>query len=177
MRRFFWTMRYQVPLWGPKFALALLVAATVFWFAVLQPLQQQAEVLERQRSTERESKLRQLDMSANSPAADRLGKFYRFFAEGDSISDHLARLYAIAESNQLLLRRAEYRMNVQGDQMLSRYQIVFPIRGSYPSIRRFAAHALAEMPMLALSQVQFQRQAIGDAEGEAQITFTLYLAK
>lgn len=177
MKRYVWMIRFQVSRWGPKFALAMLFVLIAFWLGVLKPIQQQVEVVEQQRSSERESKLRSLDMSANSPAADRLAKFYRFFSEGDSISDHLARLYAIAESNQLILRRAEYRMNVQSDQMLARYQIVFPIRGTYPSIRRFAANALAEMPMLALSQVQFQRQAIGDAEGEAQITFTLYLAK
>lgn len=179
MNRTLWLLRHRAPEWGPKIALGLLAVVTVFWLAVLRPLEQRVAEMETQRLSQRDGKLRGIDVDAGRYAApaERLARFHRFFADGESLGDHLARLYAVANANGIQLRRAEYRMTAQSDQKLARYQIVMPVQGGYPAIRRFVSQALAEMPMLALSQVQLQRKAIGDTAVEAQVTFTLYLAK
>lgn len=179
MKRYLWLLRHRTAEWGPQVALALLVLATLFWLAFLRPLDQRLAEQEAAQLSERDGQLRGIDVDAgrNAPTAERLAKFYKFFAAADGITDQLARLHGVAQANGLVLRRAEYRMQANTDQKLARYQIIMPVQGAYPAIRRFAAQALAEIPTLALTQVQFQRKAIGEAAAEAQITFTLYLAR
>lgn len=55
-----------------------------------------------------------------------------------------------------------------------RTRVAFPVSGPYPEIRAFLDAALATMPAVALSHLVLTRRAIGDANVEAQIEFTVY---
>jgi hypothetical protein len=52
---------------------------------------------------------------------------------------------------------------------------MFPLRGTYPQVRRFVAAALARVPHLALDTIQFERSKVGEAVVNAKVTFVLYL--
>lgn len=179
MSRLLWLVRHHSRDWGGWVALAVLLGAAGFYFAAVEPLEQRVAALERQRASQREGQLRQIgaELARKVSPRDQLTNFYKYFGQGDSLTDQLARLNAVAVANGIELRRAEYRMSAQPDHKLDRYQIIIPLQAPYATIRRFASRALAELPTMSLNQVQIQRKAIGDNAVDAQITFTLYLIK
>jgi hypothetical protein len=50
-----------------------------------------------------------------------------------------------------------------------------PVTGEYRQIRAFLTELSAEIPALALENVQFSRQNVSDAAVEARIRLALYL--
>jgi hypothetical protein len=179
MKRAFWLLRRHAPTWAPLLAALLLTITGGFWLAVSQPLQAEVEALEQRQLTQRAGKLRRADVDRErkSTPEERLSRYYKFFADSDSLTDQLAQIHGVAQASGLELKSAEYRLVSQPEQKLERYQIILPVQGPYTSIREFMARVLAKIPTLALSQVQFQRKLISEMAGEAQITFTLYLVK
>ena len=179
MKRILWLLRRHAPTWAPALALLLLAVAGTFWLGVSQPLQSEVEALEQRQLTQRDGKLRQADVDRQrkSTPEERLARYYKFFADSDSLTDQLAQIHGVAQASGLELKSAEYRLLSQPEQKLERYQIILPVQGTYGAIREFMARVLTKIPTLALSQVQFQRKLISETAGEAQITFTLYLVK
>lgn len=60
---------------------------------------------------------------------------------------------------------------------LARYQIVLPVRGSYPQIRGFLKALLAQLPTVVLEDLELQRKRIGDRELNGRVRMTLYLSR
>jgi len=58
---------------------------------------------------------------------------------------------------------------------LARYQVTLPVKGSYVQIRQFVDQALIDVPVAALDDINFKREAIGATQLEARIKFTLYV--
>ncbi|CAD5108984.1 GspMb/PilO family protein [Zestomonas carbonaria] len=87
------------------------------------------------------------------------------------------RIYALANGERLSLARGEYALGVDTRTRLARYQIVLPVRGSYPQLRRFLHALLAEVPALVLEDLDFQRKQISETELEGRIRLTLYLSR
>lgn len=105
---------------------------------------------------------------------EQLNKFYGFFSDA-SLSDWLKKLYAAAASQKLVLEQGEYRVTPSKNGKLVRYQITLPVKGSYLQIRQFIAQALTDVPVAALEDITFKREAIGAAEVETRIKLTLFL--
>ena len=82
-----------------------------------------------------------------------------------------------ARAHGLALRQGEYRLVQDRDAKLRRYQVVFPVQGSYPAVRRFVGAVLDTIPVAALDQVSFERKRIDDNQVDAQVRLTLFLAE
>jgi Tfp pilus assembly protein PilO len=52
-------------------------------------------------------------------------------------SELIERLYHLASAERISLARGEYALGIDPKTQLARYQIVLPVRGSYPQIRGF----------------------------------------
>jgi hypothetical protein len=52
------------------------------------------------------------------------------------------KIYALAAKERITLARGEYALGIDPKTHLARYQILLPVRGSYPQLRRFL-HALS----------------------------------
>lgn len=87
------------------------------------------------------------------------------------------RLYAAAEAERISLARGEYALVVEPDTALARYQILLPVRATYPQLRRFLASAMGELPALGLEDLDLQRKQVADTELEGRIRMTLYLSR
>lgn len=179
MKRLSWLLMHHragLALWV---GIALAGVALAMQWLALGPLQARVEALQAQRQAPRDQKLDRLGdvlAQSESPGAQLAG-FYGYFAKDERLSDRLARLHEVARSLGLEMRRAEYRLISQPDRRLDRYQMVLPLTGSYPVIRRFVTTVLREMPTVSLEQVQFQRKDIADAAVEAQVSFTFHLPR
>ena len=58
-----------------------------------------------------------------------------------------------------------------------RYQIVLPVNGSYPQVRRFLSDTMRDMPGLALDAISFKREGGGSAQLQTELRFTAFLRK
>ena len=103
--------------------------------------------------------------------------FYRALPAQAEVTQWIERIYGAALAEQLSLAHGEYAQADVADTRLARYRIVLPVRGSYGQIRRFVAASLATVPGLGLDDISLQRASIGEAELEARIQLSLYLAR
>jgi hypothetical protein len=77
----------------------------------------------------------------------------------------------------LTLERGEYRPQQAALGRFIRYQIVLPVNGSYPQVRRFLGESMRDLPGLALDGIHFSREAAGSAQLQAELRFTAFLRK
>lgn len=179
MNRLAWLFRRHgatIALWA---GLLLIAAALALHGLAVRPLQQSLEAVQAQPRGPREGKLERLgdDLARQESPNAQLASFYAYFSTDDRLTDSLAKVYAIARSLGLEMKRADYRLNSQPGRRLDRYQMTVPIQGSYTAIRAFVTAVLRAQPTMALEQVQFQRKDIGEPIVDAQISFTFYLAQ
>ncbi|HGM5578985.1 TPA: type 4a pilus biogenesis protein PilO [Pseudomonas putida] len=89
----------------------------------------------------------------------------------------IERLYHLASAERISLARGEYALGIDPKTQLVRYQIVLPVRGSYPQIRGFLQALLGQLPTLVLEDLELQRKRIGDRELNGRVRMTLYLSR
>jgi hypothetical protein len=155
---------------------ALAVACAAFYAGGVVPqdariAELRAELAQAERAGERKGGRR-----AAAPAAeDRLARFYGYFDSQRDMSAALQAVFDAAEREGVELVTGEYRLARESGARLVRYQIVFPVKGQYPKVRRFVARALHEVPNLALEDITLRRESVGEAAVEARVQLTLYL--
>jgi hypothetical protein len=151
----------------------VLVACAAFWFAGVQREEREAASLrgELARAT---AQPRAAAAGAQRGGAS-MANFYGYFASRDEAFAALQAIYAAAEVEGIDLETGEYRLGRERGSRLLRYQIVFPVKGSYPKIRRFVARALNEAPGVALDDLTLRRESAQSNVLEARVQFTLYL--
>lgn len=110
-------------------------------------------------------------------AADPLQDLHRQLPAQPQATEAIERLYALARAEKITLARGEYALGVDPKTRLARYQILLPLRGSYPQIRRFLHALLGQMPALVLEDIDLQRKRIGDSELTGRIRMTLFLSR
>jgi Tfp pilus assembly protein PilO len=161
--------------WPGLLGLALLLLALGVYFAQVQPQTARLAAL-KQDSASLKTRIDQAAKSGipESGNQDELGKFYGYFSDA-ALSDWLNKLYAAAAAHKLLLEQGEYRITPSKNGKLARYQITLPVKGSYVQIRQFVAQALNDVPVAALEDISFKREAIGATDVETRIKFTLFL--
>ncbi|MET0981634.1 MAG: hypothetical protein ABWY02_06005 [Telluria sp.] len=113
------------------------------------------------------------------PATDEhhLALFYGSLGERRHTEQQVRALFALAAKSGLVLRQGEYKPAYDRNAGLHTYQVTLPVRGSYGAIWQFALGALRAIPFAALDEISFRRDAIGDAQVEARLRLTLYLAE
>jgi hypothetical protein len=87
------------------------------------------------------------------------------------------KIYALAAQERITLSRGEYSLGVDPKTHLARYQILLPVRGSYPQLRRFLHALLGQLPAVVLEDVELQRKNIADTDLTGRIRMTLYLSR
>jgi hypothetical protein len=155
----------------------LLVLGAAYGAAVLLPGQGELQSL-RERADRADARVRALRSgSAPAPAVPPAQAFYATLADSDALNPQVERIYAAAAAEQLLLLQGDYaRSEVAGTRLL-RYRIALPVRGSYAQVRRFAAAATTEVPGLVLDEVSLKRKSVAEAQVEARVQFSLFLAR
>ena len=87
------------------------------------------------------------------------------------------KIYALAAQEHITLARGEYALGIDPKTHLARYQILLPVRGSYPQLRRFLHALLGQLPAVVVEDVEFQRKKIVDTDLTGRIRMTLYLSR
>ncbi len=160
--------------WPGMVAVALLVASIPFYFSAIRPLQSNLDALKQSLEYARDPV--KVDHSADTPM-EQLDEFYRFFPSEEDSPRWLGKMVEIADKNGLVLNHGEYAVVRDSAGQLRRFKITLPVQGTYPQIRRYLAALIAEIPNMALENVQFERKDIEDKKLQARIRLVLYLGQ
>jgi hypothetical protein len=106
---------------------------------------------------------------------EQLAAFYAFFPSELDAPDAIGKIVAIARRHGLSLQQAEYKAERDKTGKLTRLQMSLPFRAAYAPIRQFLSTLRTEMPAVALEQVQFERQKVGDAVIDAKLRLVIFL--
>ena len=111
------------------------------------------------------------------PLDEQLAAFYRIFPSEHDATDWIGKIAAIAQRDGLALQQAEYKAERDKTGKLTRFQMSLPLKGEYQTIRRFLSDLRAEIPIVSLEQVQFERQKVGDPLVDAKVRLVIFLGK
>lgn len=180
-RRLRWLSRHWLRIlgWPGVLAIGGLAVLPAFYFSAIRPLQAHLDEMSRDvaRQYEAEALARKSNSGRMRGPDEQLAEYYRFFPPVRTAPKWLEKLVALAESRGISLDQGEYQAVPDKAGKLVRFQMTLPMKGEYPQIRKFLAALPAELPVVALEQVQFERHSIADPQVEARIRLVLYLGR
>ncbi len=165
--------------WPGVLAIGMLAISPAFYFSAIRP--EQARLEQARHHIVRLHK--QLVLNGKSPQGtvlsqeDQLAVFYRKFPQEQCSPQWLEKLLALAVNRGLSLNDGEYKVTRDKVGKLVRYQMILPVKGEYPQIRKFLADLPGALPAVALENVQFERPKIADSSVEAKLRLVLYLER
>jgi len=174
----YWAIRRMLLVLGKPgvLAIGILVVFPPFYFSAIVPAQDRLDAARRGALMLGEQAGKQSGDIRRAPG-EQLAEFYRHFPEERDSPQWLEKLDALAVKNGLNLNEGEYKETSDKEGRLIRLQMVLPVTGEYQQIRSFLIALSAEIPALALENVNFVRQTVSDPTVAAQIRLALYLEK
>lgn len=165
--------------WPGVVGAGLLAMCTALYLSAIQPAQMRLnEAHQSAISIQERVKLAANGLNRNElTPAEQLAEFYRIFPNEKSLLPWLEKVFALAETQGISLDQGEYKVMRDKVGKLVRFQITLPVRSSYPQIRKYLNNLRAEIPIIAMEHLQFERQKINDPEVEAKIKLALYLER
>jgi hypothetical protein len=162
---------------GPAGAvgLALLAGCLAFYWSGVRPAA--AEVAALRAELERAAQAAARSPRPEAASVQALARFYGRFSAPAEVLGALDAVFSAAARERVALDTGEYRVTRERGARLHRYQIVFPVKGSYRAVRRFVARALNNVPGLALDDLALRRESIGSPVVEARVQLTLYMGE
>jgi hypothetical protein len=160
-------------------ALLVLAGAGAFHVYVLNPAQSRLESLERslEKRMPRAQPARAPRLTANAEIASQLEGFYAFFGGELTYVDWLARFYDAADRSGITMQRVQYRTIETPGIPLVLHEVSLPATANYAKLRAFSESVLTHIPVASLDQITVKRSRANDAEVEAELRFTFYLAR
>ena len=160
-----------------KIGFGLLVFSAVFFFSAVLPRHAESNVLMGKAETmQLHFGAEPIRASGRKIQSDRgLRDFYAFFPNIDSSPFWIKELVQVAATANVEISGSEYRMVRDKGWQLARYEMMLPVRGSYPQVRAFIADALRVVPAMALADIAIKREGVESELLEASLKFNLYL--
>ena len=155
-------IRWQTLRLGPigKLGIGLMVLSMVFFLAAIWPqydvldqVEEKAMLLQQQSQTDATQQI-QLDDS------QAIQVFYDSFPHVDSSPFWVKEIDTLAKKRGIELHGSDYRLINDKGSKLARYEMILPVRGSYPQIRAFIADMLITIPAIALVDMIIKREDI-----------------
>ena len=149
------------------------------YFSAVQPARQRLDTA-RHSADSLQQRIAQTGQTSNDSARsldEQLAAFYQVFPSEHEATDWIGQIAAIAQRDGLDLQQAEYKVERDKTGRLIRFQMSLPLKGEYRAIRSFLSDLRAEIPIVSLEQVQFERQKVGDPLVDAKVRLVIFLGK
>jgi hypothetical protein len=122
-----------------------------------------------------EKKVHQLKLIDSNPTQQQSPTdFLNAMQKDKLVESDLNRIFEIAFKNGIDLPQGDYQWTVDPHSSYSKFQITYPVVAPYSSVEKFVTQVLLEMPWMSLNTFDIKRNAIGDAEVNADLVFTMY---
>ena len=178
LRRRFPIRRWSSRLgWPGAVGAGALAIGLALYFSVLLPAQQRLDAA-RLSAGSMNARIARASLALNDsarPIDEQLTAFYRIFPSAHDSTDWIGKIAAIAQRNGLAVQQADYKVNRDKIGRLTRIQMSLPLSGEYPRIRSFLSGLRAEIPIVSLEQVEFERQKVGDQTIVAKVRLVIFL--
>lgn len=163
--------------WPGMLGLAILLGSPIFYAAMVLPMQEQLATLKVEQLQLRRdlAQTRHRDTKPAPTGEMQLKAFYGQLPSLNRSDEWLAKIYAAAEHQHIVLETGAYKLAGAEIGNLQRYQITLPLKGSHVQIRHFLSDILAEVPALSLDDISFKRETIDQTVVNVVIKLTLYL--
>lgn len=173
-----WQFRHWLPLlgWPGIVGISLLAICLTLYLSTIRPLQTRLAEAQRRAASGDEQFLNAAHRGEGAPS-EQLVKFYKFFPPEKNSPEWLEKLVAVAEKNGLNLNEGGYQVARDKSGRLMRFRITLPVHGKYQQIRKFLASLSTEIPIMALENVQFERNKIIESAVKAKVKLVLYLVQ
>lgn len=158
-----------------KLGLGLLVLSLVFFLAAVLPQNEELRLLIAKAASMHQQTQQTAAESIRLDDNQALQVFYDFFPSIDSSPYWIKELDRVAKKRGIELSGSEYRLIQEQGSKLARYEMILPVRGSYPQIRAFIADALEAVPAMALVDVVIKREDIKSGKLDVRLGMNLYL--
>jgi Tfp pilus assembly protein PilO len=156
-----------------------LVLCLGLYFSAVQPAQQRLDAAHGS-AVSLQARMAQAGLTLKDgarPLDEQLAAFYQVFPSEHEATDWIGKIAAIAERDGLSLQQAEYKADRDKAGKLTRLQMNLPLKGEYETLRKFLSDLHAEIPIVSLEQVQFERQKIGDPMVDAKLRLVIFLGR
>ncbi len=164
--------------WPGVVGIGLLVGCATFYFSTIQEAQAKL-VTTRLSALALQERLRltgaRQEESGQHTPEEQVAQFYRQFPRNGDLPRCMEKIFASAQKQGIGLAEGEYKVMRDKDGGLVRFHMTFPVKGDYPSIRKYLTSLTTDIPTLSLQQVKFKRQKVGDVTVDANINLVLFL--
>jgi hypothetical protein len=112
---------------------------------------------------------------------EEVNRFYRIFPKAVDLPQALVTIYQVANQQKLALNSGDYKFNkikdsnTSNEKKLTKYEIVFPIKGQYLQIQSFISKVLQKLPALALVDMQIRRENSMNQNVDARLVFVIFV--
>ncbi|MNZ37730.1 hypothetical protein D3C78_551870 [compost metagenome] len=165
--------------WPGACGVALLAGGAAYALLGLWPASQEMQRLQ-VRAVEAQARLARVASGAEAPPVapgQQLTSLQQSLPAQREATAAIDRIYATAAREGIALARGEYSLALDPQTGLARYQILLPVRGSYPQLRRFLGAVRGELPALVLEDIDLQRKQIAETQLDGRIRMALYLTR
>jgi len=176
-------LRWQVARLGSigKIGVGLFVVAGIFFLGAVLPAKKELTTLE-ERAETLQMQAKQRLLSGEVPLVEKkltndqaLQAFYEFFPRFDSSPYWIREMVRIAQKQGVEVNSSDFKLTLERDWRLSRYEIIVPVRGRYSQIRGFIAESLETVPNMAITGFTIKRDNVQSTQLEMRLEMSLYL--
>lgn len=173
----------KLGLWG-FFGLFVICFGTAIYHSKTAEMQQEISTLQTAIAEKETSRLTGHAVETPSTpnnSLQTLNALYQTFPTALSIPDTLSQLNLLAAKQQLLLNSGDYKLNkmvarnASSVKILTQYEMVLPVEGSYSKIRAFIAGILSTLPSVAISDIQIKRESTLSPQVEARLVLIFFV--
>lgn len=170
--------------WGLS-GLCLIIASILFYVTKVPEIE---VLIEEARTTKEEliakgGNNQKFDADESTPQTnlDEINRFYSIFPKAVALPQVLAMMNQIANKQKLTLNSGDYKFNkvketnTLNEKKITKYEIVFPIKGQYLQIRTFITEVLQQSPALALMDMQIRRENSLNQSVDAKLVFVIFV--
>jgi len=178
--RYLEALRHQLGLLGTLGLLGLVICMLIGLTSLLpgeQALQQKTQALawlsqQPAGASQQQAKLPRLNDE------EALQKFYAQFPPVGEVSKVLAQIHQLAQVKGISLVVGEYKLAPDANNpSLMRYEIIFPVQGSYKNLKAFISGASEQFPTLGLAEVNIKRETVKDTAVQIKLSYALLLRR
>jgi len=148
--------------------LAALAAAAVLALSALIPAQRALQTL-----TADLARARQSPVAASAAAGTP--RLLASLPTREQMPTVIGQMFAEAKASGVSLDTGHYVYTAAKGGAIARYELEFPVKASYPDIRKFIDRTLATVPAAALGKLRLERKAVGDAIVAADVVFVVFV--
>ncbi len=178
--RYLEVLRHQLGLLGTLGLLGLVICMLIGLTSLLpgeQALQQKTQALAWLRKQPNESAQAQAKLPKLNDE-EALQKFYEQFPPVGEVSKVLAQIHQLAQLKGISLVVGEYKLAPDANNpSLMRYEIIFPVQGSYKNLKAFISSASEQFPTLGLAEVNIKRETVKDTAVQIKLSYALLLRR